>query len=104
MVTIRFDEWDEFLEELKANPPKDRVVRLSASLRTDVQGVLHVSLVAGYADGAKVVECGEYLGLYPADPSRRAAEIRDLFVERKRGLEELGFRVSAGRYEVRPVL
>ncbi len=105
MVIVRFNQWEEFLEELKTNPPEDRTVRLTASLRYDKLSVPHVTMVAGYLYGTMIVECVHYLGLQPIDgTSQRSEEIRQLFHLRKEYLEELGFSVKSGRYHMAPIL
>ncbi len=105
MVIVRFNPWEEFLEELKANPPEDRIVRLTASLRYDKLAVPHLTMVASYLNRTTIVECVHYLGLQPIDgTSQRSEEIRQLFTLRKEYLEELGFSVKSGRYHVAPIL
>lgn len=105
MVIVRFNQWEEFLDELEKSPPEDKMVRLTFSLRYDGQGVAHLTLVAGYLDGTTIVEFVQYLGLRPSDPKgQRAGEIRALMEERKAHLEALGFRVRSGRYHVPPTL
>ena len=105
MVIIRFNQWEEFLEELKASSPEDRTVRLTFSLRYDGQGVPHLTMVAGYLDRSTIVEFVHYLGLQPIDrKSQRAQEVQTLFEERKKYLEGLGFGVKSGRYHVPPML
>lgn len=105
MVIVRFNQLEEFLAELKANPPEDRMVRLTFSIRYDGQGVPHLTMVAGYLDRNTIVEFVHYLGLQPTDPqSQRAREIQTLLAERKRYLEGLGFSVKSGRYHVPPTL
>ncbi len=105
MVIVRFNQWEEFLEELTANPPEDKTVRLTASLRYDREGVPHLTMVAGYLNGATIVEFVHYLGLQPMDrKSQRSEEIRELFVIRKEYLGEMGFSVKSGRYHVPPTL
>ena len=99
MVIVRFNQWTEFLDEMRAKPPDDRTVRLTFSLRYDGQGAAHLTMVAGYMDGGTIVEFVQYLGLQPRDPaSPRGREIQALFDERRRALEGLGFRVKPGRY------
>ncbi len=105
MVIVRFNQWEEFLEELKANPSEDRTVRLTFSLRYDGHGVPHLTMVAGYLDRDTIVEFVHYLGLQPIDrKTQRAQEIQTLFDERKKLLEGLGFSVKSGRYHVPPTL
>src|SRR5436309_348404 len=35
MVIVRFNQWEEFLEELQATGPEDRTLRMTFSLRYD---------------------------------------------------------------------
>ena len=49
MVIVRFNQWEEFLEELQATGPEDRTLRMTFSLRYDGQGVAHLTMVAGFA-------------------------------------------------------
>lgn len=105
MVIVRFNQWPEFLDELKQNPPEDRTVRLTFSIRYDAQGVPYLTMVAGYLDHQTIVEFLHYLGLEPRDrQSSRSQEIRALLEERRKLLENLGFRVKSGRYHVPPML
>jgi hypothetical protein len=103
MVLVRFNQWPEFLEELKAASPENRTVRLTYSVRYDGRGMPFLTMVAGYLDRDTIVEFVHYLGLQPAEgKSQRAAEIQALFDERKTVLEGLGFTVKSGRYHVPP--
>lgn len=105
MVIIRFNQWEEFLAEMRESPPEDRTVRLTFSLRYDGRGVPHLTMVAGYRSRAGIVEFVHYLGLQPVDRTgQRAREIETSLNERRRLLEELGFRVRSGRYHVPPTL
>ncbi len=105
MVIVRFNQWTEFLDEMKAKPPEDRTVRLTFSLRYDGQGVPHLTMVAGYLDRTTIVEFVQYLGLQPVDQkSQRAQEIKVLLEERRKFLEQTGFSVKSGRYHVPPSL
>lgn len=105
MVIIRFNHWQEFLDELKARAPEDRTIRLTFSQRYDGHNVPHLTLVAGCLDRSTIVEYVCYLGLQPVDRAgQRAREIEALFQDRRKGLEELGFSVKAGRYHVPPML
>ena len=103
MIIVRYNHWDEFLSELAGASPEDRTVRLTLSVRYDGQGVAYLTMVAGYLDRTTIVEFVHYLGLQPSDPrSARGEEIRRLLEERKRYLEEQGFRVRSGRYHLPP--
>jgi hypothetical protein len=105
MVIVRFNQWEEFLDELKASAPDDRAVRLTFSIRYDGQGVAHLTMVAGFLARSTIVEFVHYLGLEPRDrESQRSREIRTLFDERRKHLETLGFAVKSGRYHVPPTL
>lgn len=105
MIIVRFNEWEEFLEELQAATPEDRTVRQSFSLRYDGQGAPHLTMVAGYLARDTIVEFVHYLGLQPSDrKSQRSQEIRKLFEDRRKFLEGLGFLVKSGRYHVTPTL
>ena len=105
MVIVRFNQWEEFLEELKASVREDRTVRLTLSLRYDGQQVPHLSMVVGYTDRTTIIEFVHYLGLQPRDrESSRSKEIQALTEERRKYLEGLGFRVKSGRYHVPPTL
>lgn len=105
MVIVRFNQWEEFLEELKASVKEDRTVRLTLSLRYDGQNVPHVSMVVGYSDAGTIIEFVHYLGLKPHDAAGgRSREIQLLLEERRRSLEGLGFQVKSGRYHVPPTL
>ena len=105
MVIVRFNQWEEFLEELQATGPEDRTLRMTFSLRYDGQGVAHLTMVAGFLARDTIVEFVHYLGLQPREPeSPRAQEIRTLFEERRKFLEGQGFKVKSGRYHVPPTL
>jgi hypothetical protein len=104
MVIVRFNHWEEFLAELKSNPPEDRTVRLTLSLRFDGNGIPHLTLVAGYLNAGTIVEFVQYLGHQPERQSRRACEIQALMEERKTFLEGLTLAVKSGRYHVPPTL
>jgi hypothetical protein len=105
MVIVRFNQWEEFLSELKSNPPDERTIRLTFSLRYDGQGAAHMTLVAGYLAAGSIVEFVHYLGLQPTDRNgQRAQEIQRLFEERRKLLGSLGFTVKSGRYHVPPTL
>ena len=102
MVIVRFNQWTEFLDELRAKPPEDRIVRLTFSLRYDGQGAAHLTMVAGYMDGTTIVEFVQYLGLQPVDPKgHRAQEIKALLEERRKLLAEVGFSVCSHRINFR---
>ena len=103
MAIVRFNDWEEFLAELAANPPEDKFVRLTFSVRYDGQNVPYLTMVAGYIEAAAIVEFVHYLGLQPSDPkSPRATDIRNLYEQRKTHLERHGFRVKSGRYHLPP--
>jgi hypothetical protein len=105
MVIVRFNQWDEFLDEMRESPPEDQTVRVTFSLRYDGQGIAHLSMVAGYRRPNTIVEFLHYLGLEPRDrESPRSREIRMLFEERRKHLEALGCLVKSGRYHVPPNL
>ncbi len=103
MTIVRFNQWEEFLGELKASTREDRTVRLTLSLRYDGQQVPYLTLVVGYVDRTGIVEFVHYLGVQPRDRTcPKAREIQVLIEERKKALEELGYRVKSGRYHVPP--
>ncbi len=103
MLIVRFNQWEEFLAELKASAREDRTVRLTLSLRYDRQQVPYMTMVVGYVDRLEIVEFVHYLGVQPKDRTcPRAREIASLIEERKKALEEFGFRVKSGRYHVPP--
>ncbi len=37
MVFVRFNQWEEFLDELTVNSPEDRAIRLTMSIRYEGQ-------------------------------------------------------------------
>jgi hypothetical protein len=103
MVIVRLNDWDEFLAELGAHTPTDRVVRLTFSIRYDTRSVGYVTMVAGYLDDGTIVEFVHDLGLQPADPKgERARDLKALFDDRKKRLEDHGYVVKPGRYHVPP--
>ena len=105
MTIVRFNQWEEFLGELRASPLEDRTVRLTLSLRYDGQQVPYLTMVAGYVDRTGIVEFVHYLGVEPRDRTcPKAREIAALIEERKRILEDLGYTVKSGRYHVAPTL
>lgn len=105
MTIVRFNNWDEFLGELKASDREDRTVRLTLSLRFDGQYVPYLTMVAGYVDRTGIVEFVHYLGVQPRDRTcPKAREIQALVDGRKKALEELGYRVKSGRYHVPPAV
>jgi hypothetical protein len=105
MVIVRFNQWEEFLGELKASAREDRTVRLTLSLRYDGQQVPYLTMVVGYVDRAGIAEFVHFLGVQPRDrTSPRAQEIQALIEERRNLLEELGYRVKSGRYHVPPTI
>jgi len=105
MTIVRFNEWEEFLTELKSNGREDRTVRLTLSLRYDHQQVPFLTMVVGYVDRDGIFEFVHYLGVQPRDRTcPRAREIQSLIDERKKALEEIGFRVKSGRYHVPPTV
>jgi hypothetical protein len=101
MVVIRFNQWDEFLEELRFDPPNDRIVRLTFSLRYNGKQMPHATMVAGYLSGDRVIEFVHYLGVQKTGVNGdQSQEIALLFEERKQCLQDRGFDVRAGRYHV----
>lgn len=100
MVIVRFNRWEEFVEELKAAPPEHRIVRLTVSLRYTDGNRPYQTLVAGYIVGEQIVEFVQYLGTN-INGDRRA-ETDALVETRKKALQGLGYRVQAGRYHVPP--
>ena len=100
MVIVRLNDWTEFLNELERDPPKDRVVRLTFSLRSDHQPDLgDLTMVAGYLRQEEIVEVVDLLGHLPSDNrSDRAGALQSLLEERKRLLESKGMTVRPGRY------
>lgn len=105
MTIVRFNNWDEFLAELKGGVREDRTVRLTLSLRFDGQQVPYLTMVAGYTDRAGIVEFVHYLGVQPRDRMcPKAREIEALIEERRKALEVLGFQVKSGRYHVPPTI
>jgi hypothetical protein len=104
MTIVRFNEWEEFLGELKSSIREDRTVRLTLSLRYDGQQVPYLTMVVGYVDRTGIVEFVHYLGVQPRDRTcPKAREIQALIEDRKKALEELGYRVKSGRYHVPPM-
>lgn len=105
MVIVRFNQWEEFLDEVTVNLPDDRTIRLTMSIRYDGQGIAHLTMVAGFLSRNTIVEFVHYLGLQPLDRnSQRSQEIQSLFDDRKKYFEGLGFSVKSGRYHVPPTL
>ena len=103
MTIVRFNNWDEFLMELKGSDRQDRTVRLTLSLRFDRQQVPYLTMVVGFTDHSGIVEFVHYLGVQPRDGTcPKAREIQALIEERRKALEVLGFRVKSGRYHVPP--
>jgi hypothetical protein len=100
MVIVRMNQWAEFLEELKEHQPPDKLVRLTFSVRFDKREVPYLTMVAGFLEGATIVEFVEYLGRRPDPQSKLSADIQNLFYDRKRQLERLGYTVKSGRYHV----
>jgi hypothetical protein len=101
MIVIRFNQWDEFVEELKSDPPDNGVVRVTVSLRYNGGRTPHLTLVAGYFGGDQIVEFVHYLGQRRLeDDGARSRELAALVEERKRCLEHHGFKVRSGRYHV----
>ncbi|MBI4478251.1 MAG: hypothetical protein HY654_13840, partial [Acidobacteria bacterium] len=95
MTIVRFNQWEEFIEELKSSAPDDRVVRLTFSTRYDARGTAHLTMVAGFLHRETIVECVHPLGVQPQDPSSdRAKTLRGLLEERKRYLEGQGYLVK----------
>jgi hypothetical protein len=105
MTIVRFNQWEEFLAELKSCAREDRTVRLTLSLRYDGQQVPYVTMVAGFTDRVGIVEFVHYLGVQPRDGTcPKAREIQALIEERRKALEVLGFQVKSGRYHVPPTI
>jgi hypothetical protein len=105
MVIVRFNQWEEFLQEMQEASLEDRTVRLGFSLRYDGHGVAHLTMVAGYLSRDTIVEFVHYLGLQPTDrKTQRSQEIQTVFEDRRKVLEGLGFLVKSGRYHVPPML
>ena len=103
MTIVRFNQWEEFMSELKASTCEDRTVRLTVSLRYDGQQVPYLTLVVGFTDRTGILEYVHYLGVEPRDRTcPKAREIQALIEDRKKALEELGYRVKSGRYHVPP--
>lgn len=100
MVIVRINQWEEFLEELEEHQPPDKVVRLTFSVRYDKREVPYLTMVAGFLGGGTIVEFVHYLGKQPDPQSKLPAEIQNLFHDRKRELEGLGYTVKSGRYHV----
>ncbi|MGH9459933.1 MAG: hypothetical protein ACRD1X_01855 [Vicinamibacteria bacterium] len=98
MVIVRINQWEEFLEELEEHQPPDKIVRLTFSVRYDKREVHYLTMVAGFLEGATIVEFVEYLGRRPDPQSKLSGEIQNLFFDRKRQLERLGYTVKSGRY------
>ena len=43
MVIVRLNDWNEFLTELQAHRPADRIVRLTLSVRYDARGIAYMT-------------------------------------------------------------
>jgi hypothetical protein len=100
MVIIRFNRWEEFVEELKSVSPEDRVIRLTVSLRYTDGKRPYRTLVAGYVSREQIVEYVQYLG---ADANGDRREETEALVEtRTKVLQTLGYTIRAGRYHVPP--
>lgn len=102
MIIVRFNRWEEFIEELKANPSEDKVVRLTVSLRYNGERRPYRTLVAGFVSKSQIVEYVQYLGT--AANGERQEEIEAHLEARKKVLETIGYKVRAGRYHVPPNL
>lgn len=100
MVIIRFNRWEEFVDELQAASPEDRVIRLTVSLRYTDGKRPYRTLVAGYVSREQIVEHVQYLGV--DSNGDRHEETEALVETRKKTLEGLGYKIRAGRYHVPP--
>lgn len=100
MVIVRFNQWPEFLEELKGSPPEEKSVRLTVSLRYNGRSSPYRTLVAGFLSRDGIVEYVQYLG---ADGNGKLEETAQALLDSRRAaLNQLGFRVKSGRYHVPP--
>lgn len=103
MVIVRLNDWEEFLAEIRSDKPRDRIVRLTLSAHYDGRGEPQLTMVAGYLNGANIIEFVHYLGLQPRHvKSDRAQEIEALFEQRRQDLESQGLLVKPGRYHAPP--
>jgi hypothetical protein len=101
MTVIRFNQWRDFVEELNSSPPKDRVVRITASLRYDDRSIPFMTLVAGYQRDDHIVEFVRYLGRRASSPSGSYDRgVQELLADFRSRLGKLGYEVKAGRYHV----
>ena len=100
MVIVRFNQWEEFVEELKSGSPEDKVVRLTVSLRYNGERRPYRTLVAGFLSRSQIVEYVQYLGA--AANGERLEEVEAHLEARRKVLETIGYKVRAGRYHVPP--
>lgn len=100
MVIVRFNRWEEFLEELKGSSVEEKVVRLTVSLRYNGDRRHYRTLVAGFVSRSQIVEYVQYLGA--AANGEHQEEIESHLEARRKMLDALGYRVRSGRYHVPP--
>jgi hypothetical protein len=101
MTVIRFNQWQEFVEELQSSPPENRVVRVTVSLRYDGRMSPYATLVAGYLCDNQIVEFVRYLGPRPCAPDGHyERELQEMLADFRERLEKLGYQVKSGRYHV----
>ena len=100
MTIVRFNNWDEFLTELKGSDRQDRTVRLTLSLRFDRQQVPYLTMVVGYVDRTGIAEFVDYLGIQPrvlrplfgqvlGGPIEQCADTPSLLLLHKKGVRTL---------------
>jgi len=99
-VKVACTTWEEFLEALKRNPPKDGIIRYTYCLSAEPSGGWCLSLVAGYrATRPVLVEFIEDLGGHPPDLDEETmTAIRARLAVKRQTLEQLGFTVQADAY------
>jgi len=97
-MRVVFNTWEEFLDELTLNPPKDRLVRHMFLAKKDQYGIRHVSVVASYLDGGHlIIEYAKYLGIQFSEEDHR--KVKTLWEAQRQSLEQMGFTVRGGTYE-----
>jgi hypothetical protein len=109
MITVRFNSEGEFIDELKAGPPCEKIVRVTKSFElSQTLPIQNITVLATAVRDGRVIRLSRYVGQrfanrfanHEDEVSRRVDETAEkIMAEIEAAAKELGLEVRAGVYE-----
>jgi hypothetical protein len=105
MITVHFNDVGEFIDELKAGPPGEKIVRVTRSFaQSQTLPITNVTILATALRDGQIIRLsryvGQYLGSHDGDEKRHVdTRAEKIMAEIEGAAKELGLEVRAGVYE-----